>query len=153
MLNTDQQSYYKTSVNSLITSSCGQDLFFKRLVNLLMTEGKKTRAHRLILDTLEELVKGGIAVSQSKHVLQQAIQNIQPSFHLRGVRKRGRTQEVPAILPIHRQQSMAVRWLLEGARAKKKKSTQPSIFYPSSKRNYGSFKERGCWCTKTSRIT
>ena len=122
MLNTDQQSYYKTSVNSLITSSCGQDLFFKRLVNLLMTEGKKTRAHRLILDTLEELVKGGIAVSQSKHVLQQAIQNIQPSFHLRGVRKRGRTQEVPAILPIHRQQSMAVRWLLEGARAKKKRA-------------------------------
>jgi len=110
------------SVSSLIPSSCDQDLFFKRFVNLLMTEGKKTRAHRLILDTLEELVKRGVTVSQSKHVLQEAIQNMQPSFHLRGVRKRGRTQEVPAILPIHRQQAMAVRWLLEGARAKKKRA-------------------------------
>lgn len=104
------------------SSSYGQDLFFKRFVNLLMSEGKKSRAHRLVIDTLEELVKGGIEVNKLKHVLYQAIENMQPSFHLRGVRKRGRNQEVPAILPIHRQQAMAVRWLLEGANAKKRRA-------------------------------
>jgi len=84
--NTEIEKKYKmlSSHNHLEgSSSYGQDLFFKRFVNLLMSEGKKSRAHRLVIDTLEELVKGGIEVNKLKHVLYQAIENMQPSFHLR----------------------------------------------------------------------
>jgi len=111
-----------TNLPPKITSSLVQkDVFFQRFVNLLMKDGKKSRAHKLIMDTLEILVQEGVPIKKSPNILQEAIENMQPSFHLRGVRKRGRVQEVPAILPIHRKQALAIRWLLEGAHAKKKR--------------------------------
>ena len=120
-----------TNLPPKITSSLVQkDVFFQRFVNLLMKDGKKSRAHKLIMDTLEILVQEGVPIKKSPNILQEAIENMQPSFHLRGVRKRGRVQEVPAILPIHRKQALAIRWLLEGAHAKK--SDYPTSLSPFS---------------------
>ena len=115
------------------SSLAEQDVLFQRFVNFLMKDGKKSRAHRLMVDTLEILVQNRISLKKSPNILQEVIEKMQPSFHLRGVRKRGRVQEVPAILRIHRKQALAFRWLLEGANAKKKRYPKQAFSYHLAK--------------------
>nr|ANA57054.1 ribosomal protein S7 [Pyramimonas parkeae] len=101
-----------------------KDAILKRLINLSMEKGKKTRAQRLIFDSFDVLNRNGV---ESDSLLVRAVENIRPSFYLRPVRVRGKTQQVPAILSENRQLSMAIRWLLEGAFIKKKKTPRVSF--------------------------
>ena len=113
------------NIQKTASSLAQQDVFFERFVNFLMKDGKKSRAQSLLVNTLEILIQKRISLKNSPNILQEVIEKTQPSFYLRGVRKRGRVQEVPAILRIHRKQALAFRWLLEGARAKKLYTPHP----------------------------
>nr|YP_009310489.1 ribosomal protein S7 [Pyramimonas parkeae]AOT98952.1 ribosomal protein S7 [Pyramimonas parkeae] len=101
-----------------------KDVILKRLINLSMKKGKKTRSQRLVFDSFDILNKNGV---ESNSLLVRAVENIRPYFYLRPVRVRGRTQQVPAILSESRQINMAIRWLLEGALVKKKKTPKVSF--------------------------
>ena len=75
------------------------------------------------------------SVSQSNKVLSSlsiftlALQKIRPFFHLRKARKAGVNIQVPAILPPQNQDSLAIQWLIQGAKAKKKKEGRLSFAY------------------------
>ena len=67
-------------------------------------------------------------ISQSQKMsidlIQKAIENVKPWIEVRKVKKRGIVYLVPAFVQPHRQETLAIRWILEAARKRKKnKST------------------------------
>lgn len=90
-----------------------------------MREGKATKAKRILLQALEEL--SHMSSDYSASLLNQAIEKVQPSFYLVKMRKRGRAHQIPACLPPHSRESMAIRWILHGAQAKKKRNPKKAF--------------------------
>ena len=52
----------------------------------------------------------------------KAIKNVKPSVEVRKVRKGGRIYQVPALIPKRRQEALAIRWIIDAAKIRKKNS-------------------------------
>ena len=96
-----------------------QDPLLTKLVNLLMKKGKKAKAIKLVSSTLEDLTKNPPKVknlsqtNKSIDHFKNAVSTVKPVFKLKSVRMAGTNYQVPAILPKHRQESIAIKWILE----------------------------------------
>jgi len=91
-----------------------------RFINCLMLAGKKTTAQKVFYDALD-LLQTKIPNEEPLEVFQTALANIKPAAEVRSKRVGGATLQVPHEVKRARQQSLAIRWLLEAARAKKGK--------------------------------
>ena len=58
----------------------------------------------------------------ARNIIFEAVTNVKPSVEVRKVRKGGITYLVPAIISIKRQETLAIRWLIDSAKNRKKKS-------------------------------
>lgn len=92
-----------------------------RIVHFLMKNGKKSKAEFLFRKTANIL--------QNSAIFQIALQNVQPIFEIQRVRISGATREVPSLVPFHRQQGLALRWILQAARERKRKNPSLSFEY------------------------
>jgi len=85
-----------------------------RLVNKVMTRGKKSLAERIVYDALEAVQeKGG---KEPAKVLDQALHNIMPVLEVRPRRVGGATYQVPVEVRPERRTSLGMRWLVTYAR-------------------------------------
>ena len=88
-----------------------------RLVNKVMTRGKKSLAERIVYAALESVQeKGG---KEPAKVLDAALHNIMPVLEVkpRRVERRDRTKEVPIeVRPERRMSPSGIRWLVQYAR-------------------------------------
>ena len=85
-----------------------------RLVNKVMTRGKKSTSERIVyhaLDTIKE--KSG---KEAVRVLEQALHNIMPVLEVRPRRVGGATYQVPIEVRPERRVSLGMRWLVQYAR-------------------------------------
>ena len=90
-----------------------------KLTNYLMLSGKKSTAQRVMLGTLEEIKKA--KKSDPVKTLEEAMKNITPLVEIRPRRIGGATYQVPREVQPDRGFSLASRWLIGAARAKKGK--------------------------------
>ncbi len=89
-----------------------------KLINGLMHQGKKTTAQKVFYDALKT-VKKRIPDMEPIDVMNNAIENIKPRIEVRSKRVGGATYQVPIEIKRGRQQTLALRWLLEAVRGKK----------------------------------
>ena len=121
------------------SSSTRFDLFITKLTHLIMKDGKKLKASRIILTMLSIVHKKIKKEAEKKNtlsqkenrlnqtllgVLSQAIENVTPSLEVRKVRVSGSTYLVPAVLSKKKQETLALKWLVEAA---KKKQSNASL--------------------------
>mmetsp|Transcript_32310 Transcript_32310/g.51745 ORF Transcript_32310/g.51745 Transcript_32310/m.51745 type:complete len:299 (-) Transcript_32310:280-1176(-) len=66
---------------------------------------------------------GGKEVGDALTMVRVAINNVKPAFELRKARFGGTTQFVPGAMPVHKQESFALRAIMATARAKHRKSS------------------------------
>lgn len=92
----------------------------RTMIQHIMTRGKKSVATRLVYQTLdliqERTQKNPIEVFDS------ALKNVSPSMEVRPRRVGGATYQVPMEVPADRRVTLAIRWILESARARSGKS-------------------------------
>ena len=118
-----------------ITHTLQFDLFFKKLTNLLMKDGKKVKASKIIFNMLlilkkrlkKDLERKNLQKEISLnftllHVISRALENITPSLEVRKVRVAGSTYIVPAVLTKKKQETLALKWLIESAKKRQKNS-------------------------------
>ncbi len=99
-------------------------LLASKFINCLMYDGKKTVAQNVFYDALAEIERRGETSDQSPiEVFEQAIENIKPYIEVRSKRVGGASYQVPMQVNRARQQSLAIRWLLEAVRDKKGRPT------------------------------
>ncbi len=108
-------------------------IFYEKFINLLIIDGKKSKASLLFLAALNllkyKLLKHLETTSSRAYqaisigdVVEQAINNCMPSLEVRKVRVAGTTYLVPAMIAKKKQQTLAIRWMIESAKIKKKTS-------------------------------
>ncbi|MCS7089550.1 MAG: 30S ribosomal protein S7 [Verrucomicrobiota bacterium] len=89
-----------------------------RLVNTVMRRGKKSLALRIVYAALDKVAEktGG---SNPLDVLQRAVENAKPRIETKARRVGGATYQVPMEVPPDRQLSLALRWIVSFADARK----------------------------------
>jgi small subunit ribosomal protein S7 len=89
-----------------------------RLVNTVMISGKKSLAQRIVYGSFDALVAKNPA-SNPLEILQRAVDNAKPRLEVKARRVGGATYQVPLEVPADRQVSLAMRWLVDFADARK----------------------------------
>lgn len=88
----------------------------QKLIHLCMLNGNKTKSNTILHKTLYNLSQYGDAIA----FLMNAIENVKPIVEVKKVRVAGSTQLVPCIIAKHRQETLALRWLVEAATKRRK---------------------------------
>ncbi|MEK7579850.1 MAG: 30S ribosomal protein S7 [Patescibacteria group bacterium] len=87
-----------------------------KFVNYVMKDGNKTIARKIVYGALEnsekKLGKGAL------EILEQAIRNAGPEMELRSRRIGGANYQIPYPVKPERRITLALRWIIEAARAK-----------------------------------
>jgi len=100
----------------------GSELLAK-FMNMIMNDGKKSVAERIIYGALDRISEKGTAEStQSLEVLEQALENVKPVVEVKSRRVGGATYQVPIEVRPARRQTLAMRWVIEAARNRSEKS-------------------------------
>jgi small subunit ribosomal protein S7 len=90
----------------------------QRFINKVMVCGKKSTAERIVYAALEAASQK-LGESDQLAVLHTAIDNVKPVLEVKSRRIGGATYQVPIEVSAHRQVALAIRWLIEFARARK----------------------------------
>ena len=91
-----------------------------KLINRVMTMGKKSTAERIVYDALKVLEQR--ASKAPLDVLEGAVKNATPVLEVKPRRVGGATYQVPVEVSPRRGLSLALRWLIKSARARTGKS-------------------------------
>lgn len=89
-----------------------------KFINCLMWGGKKSTAQRCFYDALDRVAEKNKEASPIE-VFERALDNVKPTFEVRSKRVGGANYQVPMQVNPRRQQSLAIRWILEATRGKK----------------------------------
>jgi len=94
--------------------------FLARFINTVMWDGKKSVAQTLVYDALDEIKKRDETLDPIV-VFDTAISNVSPTIEVRSRRVGGANYQVPREVRPERRRSLAFRWIVSAARAKKGK--------------------------------
>jgi len=89
-----------------------------RLVNTVMRRGKKSLAMRIVYAALDKVAEKSDNPDPLE-VLQRAVENAKPRIETKARRVGGATYQVPMEVPPDRQLSLALRWIVGFADARK----------------------------------
>jgi small subunit ribosomal protein S7 len=92
----------------------------QQVVNKVMTDGKKSIAEQITYDALA--IVGERSNRPPVEVLDDAIKELTPVLEVKSRRVGGATYQVPVEVPPRRARTLAVRWLVQFARARREKS-------------------------------
>ena len=94
-----------------------------KFMNVIMKSGKKSAAERIIYGALDRISeKTGRRGPEAIEVLSTALDNVKPVVEVKSRRVGGATYQVPVEVRSTRRQTLAMRWVIEAARARSEKS-------------------------------
>ena len=91
-----------------------------KFINCMMWEGKKNITQQIFYDAMD-IVSKKITDVPPLDVFEKAVNNVKPLLEVRSKRIGGASYQVPMQVNSKRQQSLAFRWIIQSARAKKGK--------------------------------
>ena len=91
-----------------------------KIINKIMYEGKKSTAQKIFYDALS-MAQQKLGVEDQVEIFTKAIDNARPMVEVRSKRVGGANYQVPREVKRNRQQSLAIRWIVDYARGKKGK--------------------------------
>ncbi len=106
------------SVEQLRPDARFQNRLVSKFINCLMYEGKKSVASRQLYGAFDIIAKK-VKDASPLEVFETALQNVKPNIEVRSKRVGGSNYQVPIQVNRKRQQSLAIRWILEAARGRK----------------------------------
>ncbi|RMG92986.1 MAG: 30S ribosomal protein S7 [Zetaproteobacteria bacterium] len=90
------------------------DVKVSSVINKVMLDGKKTIAEGIVYEAMD--IAAQKTGKQPLEVLHEALEAVKPLVEVKSRRVGGATYQVPVEVSERRQQSLAVRWLVEYAR-------------------------------------
>ena len=110
----------QATIRPLEPDSVYRSRLVQQVVNKVMTAGKKSVAEKITYDALS--IVGERTSGSPVEELENAIKQLTPVLEVRSRRVGGATYQVPVEVPARRARTLAVRWLVEFARARGEKS-------------------------------
>ena len=91
-----------------------------QLINKVMLHGKRSIAEKIVYDAMK-LIAAKIG-DEPLDTVKRAVENVKPALEVKSRRVGGATYQVPVEVPARRARTLAVRWLVQFARARREKS-------------------------------
>ena len=91
-----------------------------KFINVMMLDGKKSIAERIIYGALD--IIGDRGAEKPLDVFYDALDNIRPVVEVKSRRVGGATYQVPVEVRPSRRNALAMRWLVDSARSRSEKS-------------------------------
>lgn len=101
------------------------DLIVAKFMNCLMYDGKKAVAEKIVYSAFDKIQ--GKNDKQCLELFFEALDNIKPRLEVRSRRVGGATYQVPTEVAPNRSQALAIRWLINAARARTEKSMEDKL--------------------------
>ncbi|MBZ1356150.1 MAG: 30S ribosomal protein S7 [Candidatus Nealsonbacteria bacterium] len=114
----------KITRKEIESDSLYNSVLVSKFINQVMKDGKKTIARKAVYGAFE------IMKSKKKDPLETfelAIENVAPSMEVRSKRVGGATYQVPVPVSKERKVSLAIRWILNAVKAKKRNTLAEKI--------------------------
>ncbi len=86
-----------------------------KFINYIMERGKKNTAREIVYKTFTELKKKGDPIE----IFETALRNVEPAMEVRSRRVGGANYQVPREIRAERRLSLAMRWIIQAAKARK----------------------------------
>ena len=96
-----------------------------KFVNVVMRQGKKTVAERILYDALDT-VKERTSDDPVK-VFKRAIENVKPAVEVKSRRVGGSTYQVPVEVNPSRKLALSIRWLIQSAQKRGEKTMKAKL--------------------------
>ena len=122
-------------------------LLASKFINCLMEDGKKSVAQGIFYRAME-IVSKKITDVEPIEIFNRAIENIKPAVEVRSKRVGGAAYQVPMQVNRNRQQSLAIRWLLQAVREKKGRTTHEKL----AEEIMAAYKREGAAVTKRDNV-
>ena len=90
-------------------------LLASKFINCLMEDGKKSVAQRVFYSAMDVVAKK-VTDAEPIEIFNRALENVKPSVEVRSKRVGGAAYQVPMQVNRNRQQSLAIRWILQAVR-------------------------------------
>ena len=114
------RSYKSTEVHLKPDPKFGS-LLASKIINKVMLSGKKSTAQAIFYDALDISQKKLPDAEDQVEIFTKAIENVRPAVEVRSKRVGGANYQVPREVKKNRQQSLAIRWVIDNTRKKKGK--------------------------------
>jgi small subunit ribosomal protein S7 len=96
------------------------DIVVTKFMNSIMYDGKKSAAERIVYGAME-IIEGRVKTDPLE-VFKTALENVAPAIEVRSRRVGGATYQVPVEVRTERRQALAIRWIIQAARARNDKT-------------------------------
>jgi small subunit ribosomal protein S7 len=96
-----------------------------KFINMLMLDGKKSVAEKVVYGALDTI--GQKTKANAMQVLESALDNVQPMVEVKSRRVGGATYQVPVEVRADRRVALAMRWLVDAARARGEKGMRARL--------------------------
>jgi small subunit ribosomal protein S7 len=94
-----------------------------KFMNVVMQDGKKSAAEQILYGAIERIgEKTGKQGPEAIELLSLALDNVKPAVEVKSRRVGGATYQVPVEVRSSRRQTLAMRWVIDAARARTEKS-------------------------------
>jgi small subunit ribosomal protein S7 len=122
-------------------------LLASKFINCLMEDGKKSVAQGIFYRAMETVAKK-ITDAEPIEIFNRALENVKPAVEVRSKRVGGAAYQVPMQVSRNRQQSLAIRWLLQSVREKKGRATHEKL----AEELIAAYKREGAAVTKRDNV-
>ena len=110
----------KAPVREVLADPIYNNKIVTKFINYLMLDGKKSVAQKVVYGALERIEsKSG---EKGIHVFNKAMDNVKPVMEVKSRRVGGATYQVPIEVRPARQQSLAIRWIVDAARKRNERT-------------------------------
>jgi small subunit ribosomal protein S7 len=110
----------RAQLRPLEQDSVHRSKLVQQVINKVLQDGKKSIAERIVYDALA--IVSEKTGKPPVEVLDDAVKELTPVLEVRSRRVGGATYQVPVEVPARRGRTLAVRWLVQFARARREKS-------------------------------
>ena len=112
---------------AILPDSKYNNLVVAKCINVVMWDGKKEVAENIVYGAMERLKKVAKDSNELTCFL-DAIDALKPSVEVKGRRVGGATYQVPVEVRKERQQTLALRWLIQFARKRGERGMDEKLF-------------------------
>jgi len=106
----------------LVADPIHKSVLVTQITNKVMLHGKRTVAEKIVYDAME-IIQGRLeGDDQAIDTVKRAIENVKPPLEVRSRRVGGATYQVPVEVRPRRATTLAIRWVVEYARARREKT-------------------------------
>ena len=103
-----------------------KDKTISKFINIIMLDGKKTTAEKILYSILDKISKE--KKMDANKFFYDVLNNVKPRVEVRSRRVGGATYQVPMEVKVDRSQALAIRWIIDAARKRSGRNMKTKLY-------------------------